>query len=754
MRRVLEALSLFALLSVVILRPLVNESYDSAGSPFADSTGAVSDPSPVRTLLFDGVILLSMLGWLLARATGSPRRYRRTGLEWGGVILVAAAALSCLTAGNQRLALNGSVDWLCYPLLTIALTQLLIHPWHRRLLIAVVLASACVQAAQCFEQYFIGFDETWNHYLTYKQDLWADRGVALDSPKVEAFERRMMAHEATGFFYHSNVAGSYLVMCGLAAVAVTIGRWKRQDRPAAWLVALLTTVAAGLILCATMLTNSRGAWLAGAVGLLVWLLVGRFRAWIATHRRQTVLIAWVIAIVGVVAVAGHGLYHNSLPGWSLTFRWQYWRASADMIADHWATGVGRENFGRHYLQVKPIETPEEVANPHNLFVQAAADWGLAGLVGIVALLVGASLALSRPRSGPPPPTSTSDPPSARTVMAWAAALGGVLVVVRPRLLGTDDPNFVYYATVTATLFWSLGCACFYLQPDHDGSKRESSERLIATGVGAGLLAVLVHDMINFALFVPGTATTFFALLAYGFAGAADDAASRAPASARSKWLPPVIVSTAVVAFAYWMVIPVGGAARHMTLARKSASRLVAAPVTAQVAYRHFEHAAQSDPLDPTPHAELARWLIGVSDVPEFRDDAGRLAEESLARAMALDPFSVQLWRLKMQFHQRIAGATGSRDQYHAAITAALEALKIYPQDPRGLVALADRQLDLGRAMKSAAALQDAINTYREALSLDDARLWWEVLRRFGEKKKEDIEAKMEEARRLIQYESG
>ena len=108
----------------------------------------------------------------------------------------------------------------------------------------------------------------------------------------------------------------------------------------------------------------------------------------------------------------------------------------------------------------------------------------------------------------------------------------------------------------------------------------------------------------------------------------------------------------------------------------------------------------------------------------------------------------------MLLHQRIAQATGSRDQYHAAITAALEAMKIYPQDPRGLVALADRQLDLGRAMKSAAALHDAINTYQEALSLDNARLWWEALRRFGDKERDEIEAKTKEARGLIQRQLG
>ena len=75
--------------------------------------------------------------------------------------------------------------------------------------IAAILASASVNAVQCYEQYFLGFAETIEQYEAGKEDFWAKQGVDLNSTTVDAFERRLRAREASGFFAHSNVAGAY-----------------------------------------------------------------------------------------------------------------------------------------------------------------------------------------------------------------------------------------------------------------------------------------------------------------------------------------------------------------------------------------------------------------------------------------------------------------------------------------------------------------------------------------------------------------
>ena len=114
---------------------------------------------------------------------------------------------------------------------------------------------------------------------------------------------------------------------------------------------------------------------------------------------------------------GHGLTWGHLPTASLDFRWQYWRASAPLIADHPLTGVGRENFGRHYLAYKSIDSPEEIRNPHNLFVEATAEWGALGGAGLLALLLAGSWRYVRPRRTPGGPELSAQPPPGATRLA-------------------------------------------------------------------------------------------------------------------------------------------------------------------------------------------------------------------------------------------------------------------------------------------------------------------------------------------------
>src|SRR3972149_4513715 len=110
-QRRIENLSLFVLIGLVALRPLVGESYDPAGNTLTEALGVVSDPQPLTTLVFDLLVLGSTCGWLVVRAMGSPRTYRRTGLEWGATLVAIAAVVSCFFAGNKRLAVNATTDW-------------------------------------------------------------------------------------------------------------------------------------------------------------------------------------------------------------------------------------------------------------------------------------------------------------------------------------------------------------------------------------------------------------------------------------------------------------------------------------------------------------------------------------------------------------------------------------------------------------------------------------------------------------------
>lgn len=732
-----------------MLRPLVSESYDSATTPITEALSGVSDPSPLRTLIFDALILLGMLGWLIGRIVGASRSYRKTGLEWGAVLVAVGAVLSCLYAGNQRLAINGSIDWLCYPLLTISLVQLLRAPWQRHLLVSVVLATACVQMFQCAEQYLGGFEDTIAHYESTKEAFWSRQGVELDSKKVEAFERRMRAREATGFLPHSNVTGSYFLLCGFAFFGLAVAVWKRAKDVNDGAAALGLTVLALVMACGIWMTGSRGAMISAAAGIAFWVVLRWRRDWLRANRGKAFWLGWAAIGSGVIAVVGHGLYHDELPGASLTFRWQYWTASTEMIADHPLTGVGRENFGRHYLRYKPIESPEEVANPHNLLVQAAAEWGVFGLAGFLLMLWGVSRVFCfecRSCDTREPETETS----ANRLWPWTLPLVLVVVFVRLPLLGSGGASFLYYAGMTTGICWLAGFALLGC-----GAKAVHRTHIVdlstfRTGVCLGVLAFLLHETINFALFVPGTATTFFALLAccLPHRGSAEPMSESPNPLERWGLVAGVLVGLGVVMFLG--IVPVARSANNLATARRSMGGYVTSPISQVPTSKAFQQVIDADPFDPTPCLEYARWLAGLSAVPQVRDEALALALDALALALRRDPHSLKLRRLHMQLLMERADAMKSGELYDEAIAVGRASLELYPQDPEGIIAVAEITLRAGTATGRQDWLRAAIADYDRALALNEQRPDSEELHRLREKDVREALSKISDARRYLE----
>ncbi len=742
-----QSIVLFVLILLVALRPLVAESYDSAQSNLTAALGAVSDPSPLATLVFNVLILASALALTVLRWRGRIGAYRKTGLEAGTALILIASIVSCFVASNKRLAINASIDWLCYPVLAITLVQILTHRWQRNILLAVILASACAQSANCLWDHFYGFDDTWDHYVSQKEDLWARQGVPLDSPKVELFERRMQAREAQGYLPHSNVTGSYLVLCGFAALSLAVARWRRRAE-VGWVRLVGPAIGVCILAAAVSLTKSTGAVVSAVVGLALWLVVTVCRKWIDAHRGKAFLLGWACVAAGAFAVAGHGMYHGTLPGASLNFRWQYWTTSADMIADHGLTGVGRENLGRHYLQYKPIEAPEEVSNPHNLFVQAIAEWGIIGLVGLVVMLAGVSRTVTRPILPEPSGGGASSEHVPRgPALVWAAAVGCAMLAARIPLAGITDPDFLYYTTVTMGLAWGIG---FWLFAP---TANEERNVWLSGGIAIGLFAFMLHDMINFATFVPGTATTLFALLAIciaerlpGPAEALGDAPTRRP------W-PAVLSAAMTLGVVVFAVLPVARSAHHVDRATTLAGLLGQGPTTVDSVDRQFTAADDTDPLDPTACAMRAAWWFAVAEAaPPLRDRAFATAAASAAEAARRDPKSISLARLLAQIHTAKAAHTGLLDDHLTAFNLTGQVLRLYPTDPAGHVAAAQSHLCVAETMKAKGGeaggrdhLRAAVASYRRALELDDARPDWEVIRGLRDHERRRIEEEIRRA---------
>lgn len=742
--RAVDAVCLAALLAIVVLRPLIAETYDSGGSSMTRALGQVSDASPLTTLTINTIILLAAVACMGVRAWWG-EAYRRTGLELGTLLVIGASIVSCIYAGQKRLAINGASDWVCFPVLTIALVQLLRTEGLRRLTVALVLAGACAQAAQCIEQATVGNAETWQHYLSMKEDFWRAQGVELDAPTVELFERRMQSREAQGFLPHSNVTGAYLMLCAVVGAGAVVERWRRRQTAGDMLRGALGALVIAVLLVATYATGSLGAMVSGAIGVALWTVLAYARPWTAGHRRAALLIGWAVAVAGALVFVGHGLVHDTFPHMSLTFRWQYWKVTAGMIADYFWTGVGRENFGRHYLFYKPMDAPEEISNPHNVFMQAFAEWGVFGLAGVLLMVVGATRMLARPVVERSEAQESGTP-----TRGWwyAAAVALVLIFIRPALLGVADANYAYYITMTTLIPAGVGFAIFYARV---GGAVEPSVMELALPVG--LFTMLLHDQISFALFVPGTATTFFALLGCALAGR--ETAVRPYEFARRGYQLAVgvmIVGIGLVSH-YGLYMGLRGA-RDLAEARRQLD-----PVTDRYGptYSGYDASRLNDPYDPTIPLLRAGQLFTVARDIEPSIDSWLwhdLGVSQIRQAIELDPQQPALRRMlaRARVEKSDKVADGNRrepfrqrwtalDFLKSAIAAAREALALYPHDPDGLIFLAEIE-------EKAAVFDDQYRSsarehYQRALELDGQRAWFESIRKFNDRKKSDIRARIE-----------
>lgn len=805
----LDAAATIILLVLVALRPLIGESYDTAQNSISAGLTELAPPMPARTVVIDLLILGTSAGVLARR--WKAREYRSTGLEGGLVILLVASVMSCLAAGQKRVAINATLDWLCMPVLAVALAQVMTRACHRRLLLAVIVASASANAVECLEQAYISLPETRRDYEQHREAFWRERGVPLDSDMVRMFEARLAAGEAHGFMFHGNVTGGYLVMVVLTVIGVVLSGVKRDSRPSniaksgtagagapspgiAWRLSGAMLIA--LMAWAIILTGSLGAMIGGAAGVGAWALAWSARRWIAIHPHRAIGIGCGAAVAAGAVVLGHGLYHGTLPGASLNFRWQYWQTSLPLIRDHVWTGVGRENFVRHYLQYKSIFSPEEVASPHNLFVQAAADWGIFGPIGLGAMIVGAMFALAQAyahrKQGihdvegrtesvgrcPSEAVTSSDShenDQGETLWTWATA-GLIFVVVfavRCPLLGSDNDSYIVWVTAMTGMVWSATCALVLFL-----SRHITDWRRIAAGGAAGLAAFLVQDTINFALFVPASATTCFAL--YALVLSSFRAESRGAASSRAMpcnrvsrgatlsivdriaWefcnRKPAVIPLGVVIMllvaATWQAWIVVRGNRKLGEARRLMQTTHLVVPTDGVAMI-FGQAAGMDTLDPTPWVEAGDWQLRNS-YAAATDWPGRLtaAVDAYKEALKRDPKSTDIRRRLARTcleASRAAGEDGRAPSGEVGVWAsravawAEEITRLYPADPSAWRLL-------GECLSQAAGTSRdgrndrlrAAEALTRALELDASRPQWEVIRRFSPDTRRQIEERIAE----------
>jgi putative inorganic carbon (HCO3(-)) transporter len=192
---------------------------------------------------------------------------------------------------------------------------------------------------------------------------------------------------------HYNVlAGALILIIPVGLSLLLRPRWSYLAGGGVRIYKMALGLALVLIVAITVLTQSRGGYVALAVGMLLFAIVVN-RWFLVLGLAAGLGVAAVIRFVGIETLAELLLTTDALGGWA--GREEVWSRAIYMIQDFPYTGIGLGTFGK----VGPVMYPYFLAGPnadiphaHNLFLQVAVDLGLPGLVAFVGLFGGALMA--------------------------------------------------------------------------------------------------------------------------------------------------------------------------------------------------------------------------------------------------------------------------------------------------------------------------------------------------------------------------
>lgn len=526
-----------------------------------------------------------------------------------------------------------------------------------------------------------------------RDQILRDRAMEPGSFTAQQFERRINNGELLGFNASPNTLAAITAMSLVLLMGDLLQRVKDR-RGWSWLLpAALMAGGAWIIWRTESMTAMATPLIGGGLLVIGWKLRGMLGRW-----RKTVFIAGVAFILcGWAAVIAYGIHHGSLLQKSLTFRWHYWRASFELFKDNLLLGVGWENFGPRYLQYRLPVAPEEVKDPHNLFVRFATELGVIGLALAIGWLLSLAWEATRPAKNELGETDTAGTPWGLWPIPLTAVIAFVVVVLASTDFSVDVMAGVYDAVWKAMYcFVMLAVAAMFAAADLKEA-RVSGERapILAGGMAAGLAIFIVHNFIDFAIFETGAFYLFVASAAamVGLRAAESDG----PAISGFRGVVLVKLVLLWLAFGILVTLPVG-------LGEASARR-----GDQQVAERSFTAAQQSLEEAFTNSAWLRNgdYLVRKAAAQAYQGLPPQEMSRTLTRALDANPRIIAALTTLGELSARSANTAGMVYYYEKAIA-------FNPMD-------IDVRLDAAKLMAAVGLKQEARAQYLAALAVNEAR---------------------------------
>ncbi|MBN2584723.1 MAG: O-antigen ligase family protein [Planctomycetes bacterium] len=712
-------LSFIGLMAITVLMPML-ASYIQVG-------GAGGFPG-TQALLWMGALIVMTFSVALLEAVR--RRSLSIHPSWailGVVLLSAGAGVAAASASDRYGAVMGAVEVALGALYFLTCLMVIDGCEKVRWLLAALVAGAFVTAASAVLGRTMLQNTLLDYFMAYRLEILTDLGIRPDSPEEQMYRTRM-AGDVFGTFYHPNLMANYVAMGGLAALALLVGHARKlfirqadgKPKSVAVAASIVLSVVLVVMVIAVWLAKSRAGAAAAVAGVYVMVVL-------AAVRRRGLRVALIVGPAAVAAIALGIAWHMDLAPEalkSLRFRWDYWQGAWGVIRDYPLRGVGAENFGTHYLVHKLPHAPEEIKDPHNIFIRAWSEFGLLGLFGVVTLLVAAAReSLRRPRD-------LREPRWPMAAMWRPMIAAGVCIVVigavfRGLGLLNEGAAYVAYETVVSLLLMTgafIGAVGAGLEDD--ASLADRSNRWLRCGILGALVVFILQGQVSFNFSELPTATAAYLLVALVVATAERRDPVTISLEPRGR---RVLVAAGVLALMLFyggaLLVPVSESLDELAAARRIGRMKTVEGYDGIASLRYREalrRAAEACPkwlqwTEPSERAAEGFWHAALFDcfrVTTLRQRAASLddSNESDERKRLLDEAD--------RIEQR------ARASFNATRTLYGKVLKTNPMDVQTWYALTHAYASLADNFPDVDVRADALAAWQHVVDLYPTRAPW------------------------------
>lgn len=215
--------------------------------------------------------------------------------------------------------------------------------------------------------------------------LYKFRGLDLILQKIPA-PLIGVFHGADSGFHPNQVSGTLLYVLPLMIAFAAAGWWQKTEHRLGW---WLTILSAGLTTAVLLATQSRGGLLGFGIGVVAMILLPSKRGrWVLAGTLLALALFWPFWPTSLLALISDAPPVTALGGVSsLGFREEVWTYAVQGIRDFPFTGMGFGDFRElvHLLYPIRIDPTYNLGHAHNFFLQGALDFGIPGLIALLAL---------------------------------------------------------------------------------------------------------------------------------------------------------------------------------------------------------------------------------------------------------------------------------------------------------------------------------------------------------------------------------